>query len=105
MCDQPIEGAVSERDRDRNVLNLMLDDPWPWSLDEIARELPSEIEAHDAVTRLTDAGLLHRLEGDFVLPTRTDPSESVRENEQQSSLARWMCTVSRRPPTFTLRRR
>lgn len=49
----------------------MLDDsPWPWSLDEIARELRNPIEAHDAVTRLADAGLLHRLEGGFVFPTR-----------------------------------
>lgn len=62
--------AVDERDRDRNVLNLMLtDSPWPWSLDEIARELPSVIDAHDAVTRLADAGLLHRLDS-FVFPTR-----------------------------------
>lgn len=63
--------AVDERDRDRNVLNLMLDDPWPWGLDEIARELRSELEARDAVTRLADAGLLHRLDGGFVFPTRT----------------------------------
>lgn len=63
--------AVDERDRDRNVLNLMLaDSPWPWSLDEIACELRSQIAAHDAVTRLSDAGLLHRLDGGFVFPTR-----------------------------------
>jgi hypothetical protein len=67
---EPID-AVDERDRDRNVLNLMLDDsPWPWSLDEIARELRSDIAAQDAVTRLADAGLLHRLDGGFVFPTR-----------------------------------
>lgn len=62
--------AVDERDRDRNVLNLVLDDPWPWSLCEIARELRSELAARDAVTRLADAGLLHRLDGGFVFPTR-----------------------------------
>ncbi|HEX5307809.1 MAG TPA: hypothetical protein VFW38_01885 [Solirubrobacteraceae bacterium] len=67
---EPID-AVDERDRDRNVLNLMLNDsPWPWSLGEIARELRSELAARDAVTRLVDAGLLHRLDGGFVFPTR-----------------------------------
>ncbi len=64
-------GAVDDEDRDRNVLNLMLaDSPWPWSLDEIARELHSMIDASDAVARLADAGLLHRLDGGFVFPTR-----------------------------------
>jgi len=67
---EPID-AVDDRDRDRNVLNLMLgDSPWPWSLDEIARELRSDIAAQDAVTRLADAGLLHRLDGGFVFPSR-----------------------------------
>lgn len=76
MPDQPIEPAVADlamndRDRDRNVLNLMLvDSPWPWSLDEIARELHSMIDAHDAVDRLASAGLLHRLDDGFVFPTR-----------------------------------
>jgi predicted transcriptional regulator len=75
MPDQRIEDAVSDvavddRDRDRNVMNLVLDDSWPWTVDEIARELHSHIEAHDAVARLADAGLLHRLDG-FVFPTRT----------------------------------
>ena len=63
--------AVDDRDRDRNVLNLMLaDSPWPWSLDEIARELHSTIDAHDSTARLADAGLLHQLDGGFVFPTR-----------------------------------
>ncbi|HEX5309801.1 MAG TPA: hypothetical protein VFW38_12060 [Solirubrobacteraceae bacterium] len=66
----PEPNEVADRDRDRNVLNLMLvDSPWPWSLDEIARELRDPIEAYDAVTRLADAGLLHRLDS-FVFPTR-----------------------------------
>jgi hypothetical protein len=49
---------------------MLVDSPWPWSLDEIARELPGEIDAYDAVSRLADAGLLHRLDGGFVFPTR-----------------------------------
>jgi hypothetical protein len=75
MPDQRIEDAapedlVSESDRDRNVLNLMLDDSWPWSVDEIARELQTRIGADDSVCRLSEAGLVHRL-GKFVFPTRT----------------------------------
>ena len=63
-------GAVDDRDRDRNILNLMLaDSPWLWSLDEISRELRSTIDAQDTVTRLADAGLLHHLDR-FVFPTR-----------------------------------
>lgn len=73
MPDQRIEDAtasVDDQDRDRNVLNLMLvDSPWPWSLDEIARELHSTVDAQDAIARLADAGLLHRLD-EFVFPTR-----------------------------------
>jgi predicted transcriptional regulator len=61
---------VSERDRDLNVLNLMLcDSSWPWSVDEIARELQTRIGAYDSVSRLAEAGLVHRL-GEFVFPTR-----------------------------------
>jgi hypothetical protein len=72
---KPIRDAVSDpamddRDRDRNVLNLMLDDSWPWSVDEIARELQDRIGAHDSVSRLAEAGLVYRL-GEFVFPTRT----------------------------------
>jgi hypothetical protein len=48
----------------------MLNEWWPWSVEEIGRELRSQIEAVDAVARLTDAGLVHR-HGDFVFPTRT----------------------------------
>lgn len=75
MCNQRIEDAapedlVSERDRDRNVLNLMfVDSSWPWSVEEIARELQSRLDAEDAVCRLAGAGLVHRL-GEFVFPTR-----------------------------------
>jgi len=48
----------------------MLDDSWPWSVDEIVRELQDRIGAHDSVRRLSEAGLVHRL-GEFVFPTRT----------------------------------
>jgi hypothetical protein len=48
----------------------MLGQGWPWSIEEIGRELGNQIEAVDAVARLTNTGLVHRL-GNFVFPTRT----------------------------------
>jgi hypothetical protein len=67
---QDFEDNVSEEDRDSNVLNLMLcDSPWPWTVDEIARELHTRMGAEDSVGRLAGMGLVHRL-GEFVFPTR-----------------------------------
>lgn len=61
-----------ERELDNLVLAIMFNDPssWPWSVEEIARELDDKNEAIEAVRRLTDSGLIHRL-GEFVFPTRT----------------------------------
>lgn len=63
------EDTVSDEDRDGNVLNLLIDSGWPWTVDEIACELRSPLGATDAVSRLSGAGLVHRA-GEFVLPTR-----------------------------------
>jgi hypothetical protein len=67
----------SQRDRfpeeqiDNIVLSFMLnEDGWPWSEDEVARELGDDADATDAIRRLTAHGLLHRF-GEFVFPTRT----------------------------------
>lgn len=69
--DEGSKAQLSEKQIDSVVLDYMLCDPsWPWSLSEIARELGSEQDAEDAISRLQRAGLLHRL-GDFVFPTRT----------------------------------
>jgi hypothetical protein len=60
-----------ERQIDKEILALMfLDASWLWSVDEITRELGDRLEVADAIRRLTDHGLIHRL-GDFVFPTRT----------------------------------
>ncbi len=49
----------------------MFNEPsWPWSVEEIARELDDKDEAIEAVRRLTDSGLVHRL-GELVFPTRS----------------------------------
>jgi hypothetical protein len=69
--DDQAEDRTSEEARDNAVLNRMfLDSPaYPWSMEEIARELQSRIAAEDSVGRLVEAGLAHRLDG-FVWPSR-----------------------------------
>jgi hypothetical protein len=62
----------TERHTDANILSLMLLDApsWPWSIEELGRELANHDEARNAVSRLVGHGLAHRI-GDFVFPTRT----------------------------------
>jgi hypothetical protein len=69
MPDDPTAG-FSDEQIDREVLELLLDAPWPWSLDELARELGHRDRATEALRRLSGAGLLH-VWGEFVFPTRT----------------------------------
>lgn len=69
--DRDSAAHYSDEHLDCEVLHLILiDDGWPWSVGELARELGNEGNAIDAVSRLTHAGLLHRF-GEFVFPTRT----------------------------------
>jgi hypothetical protein len=69
--EQGGEHRTSEEQRDSSVLNLLFcNASWPWSVAEIARELQDQDGTVDAVVRLTEAGLVHRL-GEFVFPTRT----------------------------------
>jgi hypothetical protein len=69
--DDAPEDPVSEELRDNGVLNLFFCDPtsYPWTVDEIGREIENRLAAEDSVRRLTEAGLLHRA-GEFVFPTR-----------------------------------
>lgn len=62
----------AERHTDSTVLSLMFDDAcsWPWSVEEIGRELGNSNAARDAASRLVEHGLIHRI-GDFIFPTRT----------------------------------
>jgi len=78
MPDQPTPRAAlpdpceAERHTDNTILGLLFNDAssWPWSIDEIGRELADPDRARDAVCRLHEHGLVHRM-GDFVWPTRT----------------------------------
>jgi hypothetical protein len=71
-CEPLHDLAEAERHTDNTILSLMLNDcpSWPWSIEEIGRELANPIKARDAIRRLTEHGLVHRI-GDFVFPTRT----------------------------------
>ncbi len=62
----------AERHTDSTVLLLMFDDAssWPWSVEELGRELANHDAARNAVSRLAGQGLVHRI-GEFVFPTRT----------------------------------
>lgn len=62
----------AEHHTDSTIMSLMLTEAssWPWSVEEIGRELGDPLEATDAIRRLTDHGLVHRF-GDFIFPTRT----------------------------------
>jgi hypothetical protein len=63
--------GLSEEEIDNTVASFLLDgQSWPWSLDEIARELGDRPDAEDGVARLASAGLVHRI-GDFAFPTRS----------------------------------
>jgi hypothetical protein len=69
--DEPFVDNVSAEDRDKTVLDFMLvESPWPWSVDEIGCELGTQTGAEDAVARLAGAGLLHKI-GPVVFPTRS----------------------------------
>ena len=74
MQDEPTQEAVErELDRSESVVMLLLlhaGHPWPWSMQEITRELGSELKTADAVVGLHAAGLVNRF-GEFVFPTRS----------------------------------
>lgn len=54
---------------EKAVLILLLEDRYPWTVEELTRELNDRTDAVDAVASLAGDGLVHRL-GDFVFPTR-----------------------------------
>jgi hypothetical protein len=68
--DEECEAGLIEDRLDELVLTTMLHGPsFPWTAQELARELQAPLEVQDAVRRLTEAGLVHGF-GEFVFPTR-----------------------------------
>jgi hypothetical protein len=69
--DEAPRDRFPEERIDNIVISFMLgEEAWPWSEDEIARELGDDADATGAIRRLIAQGLLHRF-GEFVFPTRT----------------------------------
>ncbi len=62
------EGERMDR-RDKSVLLNLFQDPFPWTIEEIGREMEDQDDAVDSVARLAADGLVHRFER-FVFPTR-----------------------------------
>ena len=62
--------AMAEKDVDRTVPELLLhSQQWPWSIEEVARELGDLPDAEDALSRLRSVGLVDR-HYRFVFPSR-----------------------------------
>jgi hypothetical protein len=51
------------------ILMTLCDEPGHWRLDELERELGGGVRIEDGVARLARRGLVHRLDGDFVIST------------------------------------
>lgn len=69
-CEPGIEDVAERENQTDKVILMLCESSVPWSVEEIGRELQDQLRAVDAVQRLTETGLVHRL-GDFVFPTRT----------------------------------
>lgn len=69
--EQEEPGAFSEAHAQKAVLEILLVDRFPWTVEELVRELSSErLETIDAIVSLQRAGLVHRIDDEFVFPTR-----------------------------------
>jgi hypothetical protein len=55
---------------DRSIMDVLLDDPGPWAVEELQREFLAPIAVVDSINRLAGVGMVHRLDG-FVFATRT----------------------------------
>jgi predicted transcriptional regulator len=62
--------ARTEDHSDWEVLNLLIDQQRPWSVEELAREIGDRIDAIDSVARLHGAELIHRTGDGFAFITR-----------------------------------
>jgi hypothetical protein len=55
---------------DRSIMDVLIDDPGPWAVEELQREFLAPIAVLDSLNRLAGVGMIHRLDG-FVFATRT----------------------------------
>lgn len=64
--------TLAEDHDDQAILDLLLhgQTSGPWAIEELVREIGDRITVEDALARLHGAGLVHRLSGMFVFPTR-----------------------------------
>jgi hypothetical protein len=66
----PVLSIKDQEDHtDKVVLEHLLQSRWPWSVEEVGRQLNNPLDAEDTVGRLCTEGLVHRM-GGFVFPTR-----------------------------------
>jgi HD-like signal output (HDOD) protein len=72
MQNETTRTEAGEDDRiDAAIIGLLLDSAtsWPWSVEELTRELGDKLAVEDGLTSLYAAGLIHR-SGELVFPTR-----------------------------------
>ncbi len=72
-----LRGPVTEADNrmhfeelDGVILNLLIGSHSPWTVEEVVREVGEpEYAVTDATGRLTRAGMIHRIDGDYLVPS------------------------------------
>ncbi len=72
MQNETTRTEAGEDDRiDAAIIGLLLDSAtsWPWSVEELTRELGGKLAVEDGLTSLYAASLIHR-SGELVFPTR-----------------------------------
>ena len=67
---EPPSGGVDSSTTEWTILELLLDEPRPWSTAEVGCEIGDEIAAVDAIANLQAVGLVHRTSDGFVFVTR-----------------------------------
>lgn len=69
--DERPEAEFSEPQVEKAVIDHLLVDRLPWTVEELVRECSCDrLATIDAIASLVGVGLVHRL-GEFVFPTRT----------------------------------
>lgn len=71
MQDQGYSAAVDQDEStDRAIMDALIDDPGPWAVVELQRELSNALAVEDGLARLVGVGMVHQIEG-FVFASRT----------------------------------